>query len=206
MARWRSGYAELCKSSNTGSIPVRASSTFTIKNTISPLLAQRYNKCMYRKRSWTDEQLTEAVRISKSYRSVLNLLGLVPAGGNYVQIQFRIRELGLSIAHFTGSRWNAGLKYSLRSTLPVESLLTENSRVQSYKLKAKLFAKNLKQPKCELCGWCQRSPDGRLPLELDHVNGNRYDNRLENLRVLCPNCHSLQLTHRGKNKKHNPRA
>ncbi|MEX2398487.1 MAG: HNH endonuclease [Candidatus Saccharimonadales bacterium] len=59
----------------------------------------------------------------------------------------------------------------------------------------------MKLPKCELCGWDKRSIDGRTPVELDHINGDRYDNRLENLRVLCPNCHSLQPTHRGRNMK-----
>lgn len=61
------------------------------------------------------------------------------------------------------------------------------------------FAAGLKQPRCELCGWETLAPDGRLPLELDHVNGVRTDHRLENLRILCPNCHSLQPTHRGLN-------
>ncbi|MGB4076287.1 MAG: HNH endonuclease [Minisyncoccia bacterium] len=39
-----------------------------------------------------------------------------------------------------------------------------------------------------------------MPVELDHVNGDRHDNRIENLRILCPNCHSLKPTHRGRNK------
>ncbi|QQS22454.1 HNH endonuclease [Candidatus Saccharibacteria bacterium] len=58
-----------------------------------------------------------------------------------------------------------------------------------------------KKPKCEICGWEERSIDGRIPVELDHINGIHSDNRLENLRILCPNCHSLQPTHRGRNKK-----
>ncbi|MBA3462410.1 MAG: HNH endonuclease [Deltaproteobacteria bacterium] len=71
----------------------------------------------------------------------------------------------------------------------------------THQLKLRLFREGLKQPCCELCGWCERAPDGRIPVELDHKNGDRNDNRLENLRVLCPNCHALQPTHRGLNRK-----
>ena len=47
----------------------------------------------------------------------------------------------------------------------------------------------------------EKSEDGRIPVELDYINGDHHDNRIKNLRILCPNCHSLQLTHRGKNKR-----
>ena len=60
------------------------------------------------KRSWTDEDLIAAVIASRSYRNVLLLLGLVPAGGNYVQVQYRIKALELDISHFTGKGWNKG--------------------------------------------------------------------------------------------------
>lgn len=155
---------------------------------------------MPKRRSWSDEQLIEAVVESKSYRSVLIKLGLIPAGGNYDQIKRRIQELELSTEHFTGKGWNAGGIFKPRIAVPIELLLVKDSDVQSYKLKAKLFAKGIKKPECELCGWATISSDGRVPLELDHANGKRRDNRLENLRILCPNCHSLQPTHRGKNK------
>ena len=49
----------------------------------------------------------------------------------------------------------------------------------------------------------KKSIDGRIPLELDHINGDRHDNRIKNLRILCPNCHSLQPTHRGRNMNKN---
>ena len=152
-------------------------------------------------RSWTDEDLVAAVSVSKSYRNVLKLLGLIPAGGNYVQVQYRIRMLELDTTHFTGKHWNKGTQYHTKALPRLETLLVIGDRTQSYKLKKRLFSEGLKTPKCELCGWAERAADGRMPVELDHINGDHYDNRLANQRLLCPNCHSLQPTHRGKNKK-----
>ncbi len=83
----------------------------------------------------------------------------------------------------------------------MEKLLVKGGTFQSFKLKKRLFREGLKEEKCELCGWAEKSEDGRIPVELDHINGDRYDNRLQNLRILCPNCHSLQPTHRGKNQR-----
>jgi len=163
------------------------------------VISMKYNK---QKRSWTDEQLKTAVKESFSYRMVIQKIGLVPAGGNYDQVKQRIKELKLEISHFTGSRWNVGVRRKqTRYGVPINELLVKNSDYQSHKLKTRLFKSTLKSQKCELCGWCEESADGRIPVELDHINGDHKDNRLENLRILCPNCHSLQLNHRGRNKK-----
>jgi 5-methylcytosine-specific restriction endonuclease McrA len=118
-----------------------------------------------------------------------------------VQVQFRIQELRLDTAHFKGMGWNKGTTYHTKVRPHINELLIVGGSAQSYKLKKRLYESGLKQPKCELCGWAQVSVDGRIPVELDHINGDHSDNRIENLRVLCPNCHSLQPTHRGKNKK-----
>ncbi len=152
-----------------------------------------------RKRKWTPDQLKEAVKKSGSIRQVLSRIGLREAGGNYYQIRKYINELKLDTKHFHGPLWNKGRKIRGQFWYSMEEILIEDSHYQSYKLKQRLFESKLKNPKCELCGWHKKSPDGRLPLELDHINGNNRDNRLENLRILCPNCHSLQPTHRGRN-------
>lgn len=157
-------------------------------------------------RSWTDEQLTEAVKTSRSYRQVIIKLNLIPAGGNYAQVRRAIKALGLDTSHFLGMGWNVGLLFRPSPPIPLNKLLKRETIVQSYKLKLRLFEKGLKQPKCEICGWAKKSIDGRIPVELDHINGVHSDNRLKNLRILCPNCHSMQLTHRGKNKKVSLRA
>ena len=156
---------------------------------------------MPRKRRWSEEQLKTAVRGSRSYAKVIKILGLIPTGGNYDQVKKYIKEYNLSTKHFTGMLWSKGKRLGFRPKIKLEDILVKNSDYQSFKLKKRLFSAKLKKPECEKCGWATVSPDGRLPLELDHINGNRHDNRIKNLRILCPNCHSLQITHRGKNRK-----
>ena len=150
-------------------------------------------------RKWSRDELKKAVEVSRSYRNVIKSLGLRPAGGNYHQIRKYIKEYNFSTKHFTGMAWNKGMKFEFNPRINLEDILTKNNTYQSYKLKRRLFMGNLKKPKCEECGWAKLSEDGRVPLELDHINGDRYDNRLVNLRILCPNCHSLKSTHRGRN-------
>lgn len=150
---------------------------------------------------WTDDDLREAVATSTTVAQVLRKIGLVPAGGNYDQVQRRISKLGLDTKHFLGSGWNLGGKFIPTPARPIEEVLVANQWTSSHHLKTRLFKLGLKKPQCELCGWAERAPDGRIPVELDHKNGDRFDNRLENLRILCPNCHSLQPTHRGLNQR-----
>lgn len=153
-----------------------------------------------KKRSWTTGQLESAIKSSYSYRQVLTCLGLRPTGGNYDQIKKYIQELALETKHFKGRGWNAGMTGVGKPIIPLEKILVNGSNFQSFKLKKRLFGAGLKPKHCEQCRWAEKTEDGYLPLELDHINGNRHDNRLENLRVLCPNCHSLTPTHRGRRR------
>jgi len=154
-----------------------------------------------RPKKWTELQLKKAVKESTSIRQVIQRLGLKPAGGNYSQIKKFLDLYKVDTSHFKGKAWNKGMRGIGIYRTSLEDVLKKNSYYQSYKLKKRLIAKGLKKAKCEICGWAEYSIDGRLPLELDHINGDNSDNRLENLRVLCPNCHSLQSTHRGRNRK-----
>ena len=87
--------------------------------------------------------------------------------------------------------------------IPTELVLVENSKYKSTNsLKRRLYKENLKQPMCELCGqnetWCGK----RMSLILDHINGVKTDNRIENLQIVCPNCNATLSTFSGKNVKH----
>ena len=150
-------------------------------------------------RKWTEQQLRGCAKKATSVRQVLSLLGLKEAGGNYSQIKKYLNFYNINISHFRGPAWSKGLKGIGKPRIPLEKILTANSTFQSYKLKKRLFSAGIKKPECEECGWAKQNSDGYLPLELDHINGDHYDNRLENLRILCPNCHSLKSNHRGRN-------
>ena len=154
---------------------------------------------MGKPRTYTDNQFIDAVETSTSIRQVLAKLGLKEAGGNYKVAQQRMKKLGISLADGpNGQGWSKGK--TLGPKKPIENYLKENSVVQSFRLRNRLLTEGIKEHKCEECGITEWR--GKItPIELDHINGNHYDNRLENLRLLCPNCHAQTGTYRGKNKK-----
>jgi hypothetical protein len=146
---------------------------------------------------YTDLQLIEAVQHATSIRQVLAKLGLVEAGGNYSLVKRRIRDLKLTTSHFKGQGWRKGNRNPVVQPQPLHEILRRGTEFQSYKLKRRLFAEGLKMAQCESClgtEWLGQP----IPLELDHINGDATDNRIENLRILCPNCHALTATYRGK--------
>lgn len=121
-------------------------------------------------------------------RRTCRALGYAPSGGVHRLVTGHIRRLGLDTSHFTGQAWAKGKNLTGRRVLPLDAILVEKSTYRANgRLRQRLIAAGLKPPNCERCGlmtWLG-SP---LPLALDHVNGIHTDNRLENLRILCPNC------------------
>ena len=145
------------------------------------------------------EEYEEAVSKSFSIASVCKYLGIKPTGGNYRIVHKAIEEYKLDTSHFTGQGWNVGLKFNPKSVTYLKDILVKDSFYQSYKLKKRLLKEGLKELKCECCG-LEKWQGMPIPLELHHVNGDNRDNRIENLELLCPNCHALTDNYRGLNK------
>jgi hypothetical protein len=155
---------------------------------------------MGRPRKYTDDQFIEAVKNSFSIRSVLSKIGIRPTGGNYEVAKRRIIDLGLDISHFTGKGHLAGKTHNWAKKTPTNEILIKNSNhgITTHKLKNRLIKEGYFDRKCYGCG--RTKWEGQdIPIELEHKNGNRFDNRIENLTILCPNCHALTKTYRGKN-------
>ena len=152
----------------------------------------------------TKEEFEDIILNSLSIADVCRTLGLVPVGGNYRTIKSKILLWDVNISHFTGQGWNKGEKYrQVRIKQSMESILVENSTYTSTdRLKSRLINEGYKKYECEndnchINTWHEE----KISLELHHNNGNNLDNRIENLKLLCPNCHSQTDNFRGCNKK-----
>ena len=138
----------------------------------------------------TDEQLAEAVAASEGVMGVLRYLGIREAGGSHSHYSRRIKALGLDTSHFLGATWNKGKKFPPKRNADQILIKRESGgRGRAKELKRALLEKGVKH-ECSLCGQGPEWRGNPLTLDVDHINENWLDDRIENLRFLCPNCHS----------------
>ncbi len=149
---------------------------------------------------WTREILQAAVAASTNMGEVLRRLGLDVVGGHHTHISRRIKAYGIDTSHFRlptrrGVPWRPRTPEGILVQQPVG----EARRVPSDRLRWAMLERNVDE-RCVLCGTRAMWRGRPLPLEVDHIDGNWRDNRIENLRFLCPNCHSTTDSYRGRGK------
>jgi Zn finger protein HypA/HybF involved in hydrogenase expression len=151
------------------------------------------------KHSYTIEEFKKAVQGSYSIAQALTKLGVSPRGGNYRVFKKFENLYAVDTSHFTGQGHLKGKTHNF-NTIPLSEILVKDYEYSSNKLRKRLISEGIKEYKCECCGLKEWLGDP-IPLELDHIDGDHYNNTLENLKILCPNCHAKTPTYRGKNKR-----
>lgn len=132
-------------------------------------------------RNYSEEDVKEAVKASKSFSAVCKMLGLVPKGGNIRTIKTIVATFDIDTSHFTGRGWNRGMY----------------KKPETYK-KASTIKKFLIRTFGHRCWLCKNTEwnNKPIPLELEHLDGNTHNNDVTNLQLLCCNCHAQTPTWR----------
>lgn len=155
------------------------------------------------------ETITNIIKNSRNRLEVLKKIGWDTRTYGYRKLNRYIKNNSIDISHFeTRSQQYERTKDLILSNkkIPLDKILVSGSTYQNTtNLKHKLYDEGLKQPICEECGQDENWRGKHINMILDHINGVHDDNRLENLRIVCPNCNAALPTHCGRNSKRNKR-
>ncbi len=144
-----------------------------------------------------EKQLCDLILNSKNLYQVCNSLGIYASGTNYDKLKEFIKAHNLNVEHFNSEQEHK----QPQGKYPDDIVFCKNSAYKhTFSIRKRLLRDRLKKHQCERCGRTKWEGEP-IPLEVHHINGNNKDNRLENLQMLCPNCHALTDTYCGRSKK-----
>lgn len=136
------------------------------------------------KYDWNLERIKEVIPQCINFTEVLEMLSIPRQGNNSNTLKRLLDENNIDYSHFTGR----ARVYNNTST-SISEYLSNRVKITSGKLRIKLLAEGLKENKCEICG-ITKWLGNPIVCQLHHIDGNNQNNNLENLQILCPNCHS----------------
>lgn len=148
---------------------------------------------------YTKEQLVPIIKEAYCWTDVCRQVGVKPLTGAQTHLKNVAIKYGIDFSHFLGRSVTKG-RPSTNKPKPIEVYLNNEIAISSGKLRLRLIKEGLKEEKCELCGlthWL----NGKIPLELDHIDSNHHNNSLDNLQILCPNCHAILTRERRKRRR-----
>lgn len=156
---------------------------------------------MIRKTRWSFDEMVNAIKNSITVSDILKKIGLKVCAGNYDTVRKFIRSNNIDSSHIIGKRCGRG-GCGKKFENDIKEILIENSNYGRKYLKKRLIESGLLKNECHECELKNEWNGKPITMVLDHINGINNDNRIENLRLLCPNCNSQQDTFcRGKYKK-----
>ena len=180
-------YSEICKrlGCNKSIVAFYCSGRYLLNNVDTEKQKQEY-----------EELICKVITKCNNINQICKALGKKPTNTNYNFIKNIIKKYDINISHFTSEP----LKKCKHKPYTKEEIFTKNSKIKTSKLLNYILKYNLKEYKCENCKnteWMNK----KIPLQTHHINGNNTDNRIENLQLLCPNCHAQTDNYCGKSKK-----
>lgn len=147
---------------------------------------------------YTREQAEAAVRDSLNYSEALRKLGMRVSGGNHALLRHWVDDIWkIPTNHFDPDHGRSRPAFH-RPAAPLDEVMVERSSYSRASLKRRLYDEGIKDRRCEMCGQGEIWQERRMALILDHANGVPDDHRMENLRILCPNCAATLDTHCGR--------
>lgn len=152
---------------------------------------------MGKEKRYEEEFFTKIVGESNNLSDIARNLNLKPHYGNRQTIKKYIKLYDLDTSHFCVIYSGNGKNFIKKD---LSKILISGSTFNTTNLKNRLYDEGLKERKCEKCGQDENWYGMKMSLILDHINGINDDHRLENLRILCPNCNATLPTHGGKNR------
>lgn len=147
-------------------------------------------------RKYTKEEVLKAVQESVTWADVCRKLDRKPATGSQTHLKNVAIKFGIDFTHFVGKLKFKGTAFPEKQT-DISVYLRNEVKISSDKLRKRLIREGIKEEKCEKCGLVEWLGE-RIPLELDHKDSNHQNNNLDNLQIVCPNCHTFDTRSRRK--------
>lgn len=149
---------------------------------------------------YTKEMLEEAVSKSRSFTQMISYFGISQTGGNWAAMKARVVKNGIDYSHFSRTGAQMARPQAQNAIEDYAKLWDSNKQINTNNIKKGLIKLGALENKCSVCGieeW-----NGKIiNCEIHHKDGNKWNNKLENLLILCPNCHSQTDNYKSLNKK-----
>lgn len=179
------------------SLALEASALAAVSVRVRPRVPQEHDNMT--KHTYSSDDLSTAIKESITWAEVCRKLKVKPSTGSQTHLKSRAIRESMDFSHFKGKLYNKGTKLPHKRN-PLSDYFNNVKKINSHTLRIRLIEEGYKENKCEHCGnseWMGQN----IPLELDHIDSNHWNNELSNLQILCANCHSIVTKQRRSHRR-----